>query len=230
MSETAEKIINNRSVRFSEAPWYKPGIPVIIGGAGGIGSWLALALGRQEATICIYDFDTVDETNMGGQHFTTQDIGENKAEIVARDIKKYCNVHNTISMGQYTEESMTGPIVFAAFDNMKARKILFDKWADFQKIKNKGIFIDGRLLAEGFKIFAVTADKIDRYREYLWDDNEIPDVPCSYKATTHCSMTIAGMMTATYNNYLTNVVYNANVREVPFLTEVELPLLMINKS
>ena len=30
--------INQRTIRFSDAPWYVPKIPVLIGGAGGIGS------------------------------------------------------------------------------------------------------------------------------------------------------------------------------------------------
>jgi hypothetical protein len=59
------KHINNKTVRFSSAPWYSPGIEVFLGGVGGIGSWLALLLARQEANLYIFDFDRIEETNLG---------------------------------------------------------------------------------------------------------------------------------------------------------------------
>ncbi len=83
------KIKNNKSVRFSDAPWYRPGIECTVGGAGGIGSWLAFFLGRQECVIALFDMDSIDETNLGGQLYSLEDIGNNKAEVIARKIRNY---------------------------------------------------------------------------------------------------------------------------------------------
>lgn len=36
--ESERSEVNQRTVRFSDAPWYIPKVSVLIGGAGGIGS------------------------------------------------------------------------------------------------------------------------------------------------------------------------------------------------
>ena len=78
------------------------------------------------------------------------------------------------------------------------------------------------------QVYSVTRKDIDNYRKYLWKDGEVPDVACSFKSTTHSSMIIAGIMTANFNNFITNVHYGAIVREVPFRTSLELPTMTFN--
>lgn len=231
-SKQQKKNVNVRSARFSDAPWYSPGIKLLLGGAGGIGSWLSLMLSRQEAELYIFDFDEIDETNMAGQHFTTDDIGKNKASVAAEQAKLFSANTKIHAFGRYEEDSFSHNLVFSAFDNMAARKLMFEKWVEYissKEMENKpAIYIDGRLLAEEMQIYAVTRDKISEYRKYLWDDSEVPDVPCSFKATSHCSAIIAGLMTSIYNNFLTNLKYGFIVREVPFRTTFETPTLLFN--
>lgn len=77
LSELLENNSNNknsRTVRFSDAPWYIPGLPILVGGAGAIGSWLTLYLARQDAKLYVYDFDTIDLTNMGGQLYNSSSL------------------------------------------------------------------------------------------------------------------------------------------------------------
>ena len=143
--------VNPRSVRFSDASWYHPGIDVIVGGAGGIGSWLCFFLGRQECNIFLYDDDIIDETNLGGQLYNSSDIGKNKASATAEHVFGFTEITLDV-MGKYTKEDMSGPVAFACFDNMEARKLMFDNWCE---VSNKQIFIDGRMLAENFQVIAV---------------------------------------------------------------------------
>ncbi|MHA1199668.1 MAG: hypothetical protein ACTSQF_10110, partial [Candidatus Heimdallarchaeaceae archaeon] len=59
--------------RFRDASWFGNvetlTTPIVVGGAGGIGSWLTFFLARMLSNnyIFLYDFDTVEEVNMAGQ-------------------------------------------------------------------------------------------------------------------------------------------------------------------
>lgn len=52
--------------RFKDAPWFpKHDELCMVGGAGGIGSWLCYFLTKIGFKIHLYDFDTVEDHNLG---------------------------------------------------------------------------------------------------------------------------------------------------------------------
>lgn len=210
------------SVRFSDTEWFHPGIPVLIGGVGGIGSWLAFFLGRQECKIYLHDHDIVDETNLGGQLYGFSAIGKTKEQAVKDLIKDFSGNEDVKLLGKFTETSFGSTIMFSAFDNMAARKLMFSKWKANPK---REIFIDGRMLCESAQVFACVKGQESRYEAELFEDDEVEDQACSMKATSHCGAITAGTMVAIFNNYVTNVKRKRNFREVPFKTTFELPTI-----
>ena len=213
------------SVRFSDTEWFHPGIPVIVGGAGGIGSWLTFFLARQEAKIYLFDPDIIDETNLGGQLYSKGFIGTTKEQAMQELAETFCSNENVSCMGFYNEDSITSGIVFSGFDNMKARKTMFERWKANPK---REIFIDGRMLCESAQVFAVTKGREAEYERELFEDSEVEEQACSMKATSHCGAMTAGFMTSIFNNYVTNVKRKQNFREVPFKTTFELPTITLD--
>lgn len=216
--------IDNKKARFSDAAWYKAGPEdIIVGGVGGIGSWVALLLSRIGHTLHIYDNDVVDETNMAGQLYPISAIGQRKENAVAELVRQFSG--STVNVnGLYAEDSMVAPIIFSCFDNMTARKVMFEKWAAEE---DRELFVDGRMLAETGMIFLVQKGEEEAYRAELFDDAEVEDAPCSFKATSHCGAFIASMMVAGLNNYMANRYIDADLRAVDFRTDFELPLLNV---
>lgn len=194
-------------------------------------SWLSVLLARQDLDLYIYDFDTIEQSNLGGQLFYSTQVGRPKVDALSDNIINFTGNNCTVYNQRYEEDSMANPIVFSAFDNMKARKVMFEKWLELalsEKYINKAcVFIDGRLLAESGKVFTVTKHNYEEYRKWLWEDSDIADQPCTFKATSHASAIIAGLMVAAFNNYTTNIKEGMLVRETPFLTEFELPLMSL---
>ena len=238
------------SSRFKDAPWFpKEETNVIIGGAGGIGSWLTLMLSRAGFYSVVYDFDRLEGHNLAGQLYTKEDaeIGALKVDALKGLCKHFADTDIIVMAEEYTKESMSHSYVFSAFDNMQARKDMFEawkghvrEWEDFKKIadathvpnipNNEPIFIDGRLTAEQMQIFCVTPDKIEEYEKHLFDDSEVEEAPCTMKQTSHSAAMIASHMTGFFTNHMTNNAEKDKVRNVPFLWEYFIPINYINEE
>jgi len=222
--EEENKQIKSNHVRFSDLPWYDPNHDIVVGGVGGIGSWLSMLLGRAGYSLHLFDDDIIDETNMAGQLYKTSSIGSNKTEVIRDSIIEYSNNFSD-TYGRYTSGSPASPIMFSCFDNMEARKTMFNNWAAQD---DRSIFIDGRMIAEAMQIFAVLPGNEDKYIETLFDDDEVQEQPCSAKATSHTGAIIGGFMMSILSNHMSNINLDLEFREVPFKTTFEIPLLTFN--
>lgn len=222
--EVVEKIYSPFKQRFSDASWFEKlkDTYILLLGAGGIGSWVAFCLSRIGCNFTIYDMDLVEPHNLGGQLFNVNHIGKLKTESVKEICLAFSGNENVIDIkGKYTEDDYTNNVVIAAFDNMAARKLAFDKWKEFvlslsEEEAKDCIFIDGRLLAEDYQVYSVTVDKISEYEKTLFLDSEVEEVLCTLKSTTHCSMSIASEMISCLTNFMANRQFGIDAREVPF--------------
>ena len=219
-----KKTVNVKQSRFRDAAWFSKAenlaIPIVIGGAGGIGSWLTLFLSRvisPTTLIFLYDYDTVEEINMAGQLYGTKDISKYKVDAMKDMAAEYAGYRSVmVQKEKYIDKSLASPIMFSAFDNMEARKVMFENWKkEAANLPDDAIFIDGRLLAEQLPVFFVTPDKAKLYEDvHLFDDSEVDDVSCSYKQTTHFAATIAAKMVQGFTNWLSK-----DIAELPFYYE-----------
>lgn len=221
-------MIQELSARFKDAPWFEEKlVPVIVGGAGGIGTWLSLLLTRAGLTPYVYDFDLIEEHNIGGQLFSKKHIGKHKVDALAEIVKDFTGEDIATFNQRYELGSMTTDYVFSAFDNMQARKDMFENWKNHIQSGDSpnAIFIDGRLTAEQLQIFCVTPDRIKDYEEHLFDDSEVEDAPCTMKQTSHCAAMIASHMVGFFTNHLTNINMEDDERNIPFFYEYYIPIV-----
>lgn len=210
-------LIDESSSRFSSAIWFdKIGTKIVtLAGLGGIGSYVAFLLGRLKVNrLLIYDDDIVDETNLSGQLFAIQDVGNSKTMGICRMLREYSQYHSVISgQERYGVSSPTTAIMMCGFDNMRARKIFYDKWELHvvglpEEQRGECLFIDGRLAAEEFQVFCIKGSDTylrKKYKnEWLFDDNEAEATLCSYKQTSFCANMIASVMVNLFVNFVAN--------------------------
>lgn len=213
--------IDNTKSRFRDALWFSKieqyKIPIIVGGVGGIGSWLTLFLSRvvsSETPIIIYDTDLVEEVNLAGQLYKITDIGKSKTNAVKKITEEFSKNVNIITETRYDNSSLSSPVMFSAFDNMAARRVMFDNWKKESVKYNESIFIDGRLLAEQLQVFFVTPERIPLYEKHLFTDDKVAELSCSYKQTSHFAATIAAKMVQGFTNW-----FIKDITELPFFYE-----------
>ncbi len=217
--------------RWSGADWADQSRNIILIGAGGIGSWTALALARiGHQTIYVCDEDMVDETNVaGGQMYLRSQVGTRKSNAVVELCRQFGCTNYMSAMNHYTPSTGTVHHMICAVDNMEARKAGFKAWKQSYGNNPKACFIDGRLLIETMEVFCIQGnnkEQIERYEnEHLFDDSEVEDLDCTAKQTTFSAMTIAGLITGTLCNFLTNVKLAMDFREVPFYQRFHFPIM-----
>lgn len=216
--------------RFKDAPWYsKMGeVNILIGGAGGIGSWTSLLLARAGFYIIVYDYDRIEEHNLGGQLYKRSTIGDYKVEALHTLIMELSNDDITIQTDRLDENSMSSKYCISAFDNMLARKQMFSNWVKMYGSDPEAIFIDGRLNAEQMWVYCVRGEDLiakKSYGDLLFDDSEVEEEACTMKQTSHAAAMIASHITGFFANHITNVRANDhNLRSVPFEWSYFIPM------
>lgn len=204
---------HDSKVRYSTAEWLKKvqKTHVTIIGIGGIGSWTAMSIARMSmGSIFCFDDDAVDAMNMAGQMYRLSDIGEKKTTAVNKIIKEYVpTLKGGFFCEKYSNQALT-PITITALDSMAARELVWQQYkrqflSDMNNVNKECLFVDGRMAAEAFQVFAFrprSKEDIERYEKTLFSDSEARVTECSYKATTFVGMGIAAIITAAVKEHI----------------------------
>lgn len=211
---------------------------IIIGGAGSIGSNVAFQLARTGADIVIVDNDNVGIENLAGQMYGPAQIGKSKVEAIVEVVNSLCEKPNIMGIkelvapkkGEWLNHIPAADVVIVGFDNLEARRIMYEEWKE--NGKEKSLFIDGRLAMEHGQVYVV--DKIDLpevyegYEGTYFSPEERVELPCTMKSTTHCGMMLSAMIVANITNYFNNQDEQWLPRSMSNF-EFHLPLMLIQQ-
>lgn len=230
--------VDSTTIRFSGASWFKyfENKNIILAGLGGIGSYVAYLLSKfKPAYLILYDPDKVEFVNLSGQLYSSKDVGNYKSAAICSKIEAYSGYSRYIECREKFSPTTTPmDIMICGFDNMGARKVFFKSWCQHLKdlddeAKKKCLFIDGRLAAEEFQIFAITGDNdyaINEYKDkYLFSDDEADATVCSYKQTAFCACMIASYMVNLLANFAA-LMSGDNFRTLPFKTSYDATIML----
>lgn len=158
-------------------------------GAGGIGSWTALALSKIGlSNIVVFDGDRVSVHNQPAQNFHKEDIGRYKTDILTQ-------LDGVYGINEFIGDGFHDPanIIIAAVDSNASRRHVWDgalrgncRW-----------YFDGRLGGQTAMLYTVDMESVDsmaRYEETLHSDEERTVVPCAEAAVVDVAFTIAAMI------------------------------------
>ena len=237
-----EKVINpvkiqeNRNERFKSAQWFEDirHTSISIFGLGGIGSWTALLVSRfNPSVMTLMDGDIYDFSNLSGQFCKLEDVSVSKVEATQNNIARFSGYYKantfTENVTRETNLVMFQDIVITGFDNMEARKIVFEKWMS----SPSKVLIDGRLAAEKLQIYCICKDDEYHINEYknnaLFDDREATPEICSYKQTSHMASMIASFICNLITNYI-EVSKVEFIRELPYFIEYNAITMQLTKN
>lgn len=196
---------------------------IAIIGAGSVGSWTALCLGKLGCqNITVMDFDVVELHNVAPQIYKAADEDEPKTDALKQRLSFLLEEPISVKNLKWTpEEDLTGyDIVIAAVDNITNRAEIFEH------LKDKDIwFLDPRMAGNGIQIFTAymkNPTHLIAYKETLFPESETVEVPCSEKSVVYNVFTVAGML----GNLVGKI---ANKEELPREIVIDLKNLTLYK-
>ena len=184
-------------------------MPILIVGAGSIGSWTALALGKLGCSnITVMDYDLVEPQNVGSQIYKSSDVGMNKIQALKERIGLLLeNDINTIDEAWTPAYDLSNfAIVIACVDNITTRSQLFDQLQD-----KDVLYIDARMAGNALEIYTVKGndeEDIKAYKKTLFLEGEEIPVECSERSVVYNVFIVSGLITDIVAKY-------ANKQELP---------------
>jgi molybdopterin/thiamine biosynthesis adenylyltransferase len=169
--------------------------PLVLIGAGGIGSPTALALckmGLKE--IIVYDDDKVEPHNLPNQIYRKNDIGKLKVEALKDMCLEFSDIKFTAIPRKFDGDLPERCVVVSGVDSMAAR---IDIWKSLRFNSMASLYVDGRMGKEMVKIYRVNPTNMDSIKEYeeslvISEDNT--PIPCTEKAVIYNVFFISSMI------------------------------------
>jgi molybdopterin/thiamine biosynthesis adenylyltransferase len=163
-------------------------------GAGGIGAVTGLVLAKMGiGWMVVYDDDVVSPVNLATQFYPMHSLGGLKSLELRRlvwDFSDDVEISGGAQRWDATFLAQTG-IVISAVDSIRSRKSI---WESLRSDGAWGWYIDARMGAEVFQASIVKRGDWQWYDANLaaQDDSQIPDDPCTSKATIYTGALAAG--------------------------------------
>lgn len=157
--------------------------PITIIGAGSIGSFAAMTLAKMGAqTMALIDDDGVSDWNLPNQFYRMDQVGKHKVEALAENIKAFSGVTPYVFLERFEEKALS-EVVIVAVDNMKTRKLVWDKFILGGYAKYLIEARMGGLQASLYSIKKtdediVKADDVSLYESMLFSDEEATTERC----------------------------------------------------
>jgi hypothetical protein len=170
--------------------------PILIIGAGAIGSFTALTLAKMGfESLTVFDMDTVEEHNLPNQFYKLDDVGKAKVHALREMVREFTGATISIEQAEFTGMGSYLPtVVISAIDNMKGRALIYEA---FKTTDVSRVYIDGRMGADQAEVYVVEKNKpktMEIYEGRLWTDEEAEVVRCTSKATMYNVLSIASMI------------------------------------
>lgn len=156
--------------------------PLIVIGAGGIGSPLVLAASKMGIfNISVFDDDTVDNHNLPNQFYRICDVGKTKVMALSEIVMDFAGITIDAHPELYVSQDLSG-IVVSAVDSMESRKAI---WKKVKFNPRVAMYIEARMGGQMFRVFTLNPsnpDSIAKYEATLHDDSEAEPIRCTERA------------------------------------------------
>lgn len=177
--------------------------PVIIIGAGGIGSWTALGLAKcGYPRITVWDDDLVEPANIPNQVYRPDQVGRPKVEALAEVIEVFSGTEIVTRPRRFGAEDQLRGITIVGVDSMASRRIV---WSQAKRNPSVPLYVDARMARETGRIYTINplqASEAEFYETTLYTDAEATPVPCGEQSIIHNVWVIAAMVSAQIKKYL----------------------------
>lgn len=179
---------------------------VTVIGAGGIGAITILTLAKMGVGyIEAWDGDIVEPVNVATQFHSSAMLGINKAQALVSPIAEYAPGVEYFGIPRFLtgDDTIVSRIVISALDSIEARQMVWDLINS--EPNHYRWYLDARMAAQEFQLYTVNRDSTAWYQQFIdkWDDKDVPDLPCTEKATIYTASGAAGFIGATVKTIIT---------------------------
>lgn len=184
---------------------------VCLVGAGGIGAITAITLGKMGVEdLWVFDSDKVEDINIATQFHRVSDIGLDKVRAVRNNAFAFAGVYPKAFCERIQPGACMLPVAgiyVSAVDSIVARQSIWQvvKQTHNHRPVSPRWYIDARMGAEVYEHFVVDMSNFDWYDSSITNasDEDMPDLPCTSKATIYTANIAAGHIGAAVRRILT---------------------------